>query len=220
MYIKGAGGQETQNKLGGTCTVRMGWKLKVTVTYNWAFPFSGWKDSYTLTMFLYFHALSRSIWWSSNPTSSEIPRLDGKPQSAQSWVCLSKKVWSFPAEVGLPWTSLSLLLPSLVLVPWVFEVRELFWAALTPHRMIFLGEREARPLSLLDWTSNIPSALHLQVQITLSRNMAHVGRTAPRRGGCAGEASWLQTGRIQNGTVSSLIFLIWDWIIGCPCHCF
>lgn len=49
----------------------------------------------------------RSIWWSSNPTSSEIPRVDGEPPGAQSWVCLSKKIRSFPAEVGWPWTSLS-----------------------------------------------------------------------------------------------------------------
>lgn len=34
MYIKGVGEQEAQSKLGGTCTVRMGWKLKVTVRYN------------------------------------------------------------------------------------------------------------------------------------------------------------------------------------------
>lgn len=66
------------------------------------------------------------------------------------------------------------------------------------------------PLLCLDWTSlpKIFSAVNLQVQITLSRNMAYMGWTAPRWGGCAGEASWLQTGRIQNGTVSSSVFLI------------
>lgn len=103
-------------------------------------------------MFLYFHVLSRSIRWSSNPTSSEIPRVDGEPQSAQSWVCVSKKIWSFPAEVGLPWTSLSLLLPPLGFGPtdvwgWgaVLNSKE---AALIPDRLIFLREHEAWLLSL------------------------------------------------------------------------
>lgn len=103
-------------------------------------------------IFLYFHVLSRSIRWSSNPTSSEIPRVDGEPQSAQSWVCISKKIWSFPAEVGLPWTSLSLPLPPPGFGPtdvwgWgaVLNSKE---AALIPDTLIFLREHKAWLLSL------------------------------------------------------------------------
>ena len=190
------------------------------ITKTWAFPFSRWRDSYTLIVFLHFHALSRSIWWSSNPTSSEVPRLDGEPQSAQSRVCVSKKIRSFPAEVGLPWTSLSLLLPLPVLVPQMLRLRscsEQQRGSPYMREAYFVeGARSVAsplPLPCTDWTSlpKIASAVHLQVQIALSRHMAYMGRPAPRWRGCAGEASRLQTGRIQNGTVSSSVFLIWDY---------
>lgn len=42
----------------------------------------------------------------------------------------------------------------------------------------------------------------LQVQVTVSRDMAHMGRTAPGWGGCAGQAPGLQAGRVQDGQVS------------------
>lgn len=41
-----------------------------------------------------------------------------------------------------------------------------------------------------------------QIQVTVPRDMAHMGRTAPGRGGCAGQAPGLQARRVQDGQVS------------------
>lgn len=41
-----------------------------------------------------------------------------------------------------------------------------------------------------------------QVQVTVPRDVAHMGRTAPGWGGCAGQAPRLQARRVQDGQVS------------------
>ncbi|KAB0401944.1 hypothetical protein E2I00_019358 [Balaenoptera physalus] len=43
---------------------------------------------------------------------------------------------------------------------------------------------------------------NLRVQVTVPRDMAHMGRTAPGWGGCAGQVPRLQAGRVQDGQVS------------------
>lgn len=107
-------------------------------------------DNYTLMKFLCFHTLSRSIWWSPNPTSSEIPGVDGEPQSAESWLCISKEIRSFSAEVGLPWPYLSLLLPPPGLGPVGVEAGKVFQKAksspYTWKSYFFEGERRMTSL--------------------------------------------------------------------------
>lgn len=136
------GGQESQNNLckDGVEVKDKGLRENCS---ELNIPFSTWRDRYTLMQLLHFHALSRSIWWSSNPTPSEIPGADGEPQSAQSWVCVSKEIRSFPAEVGLPCTYLSLFLPLPDLGPTDIEMgkcSERQRAALMPERVISLRE--------------------------------------------------------------------------------
>lgn len=61
-----------------------------------------------------------------------------------------------------------------------------------------------------------------QVQVTVPRDMAYMGRKAPGWGGCADQAPWLQAGRVQDGQVSGThawCLGAWGWQPGAHHRC-
>lgn len=212
------GGGKAGHKTVWDCAVRVHWRLKIIVWDPTRAEHSPSPDQGAAVhwLFLHFHALPRSIWWGPDPTPGEIPGADGEPAGAQSRLRLPQKIRGFPAEVKLLWDSFLCFSLSLSFIPLMLRLGAVLnstGAALPPRGVGSLASLPSHDSSPSLDCSSVPeilSAANSQVQIPVSRDVAHVGWAALRWRGCAGEASWLQTRRIQNGTVSSA-FSVWGY---------